>query len=880
MKKYWLVLALSLIWLAPVTAQAAEALKVAVFPFHVFSREPLSHLRTGVQDMIKTRLAAQGVVVVPPEEVNQAVAAAGKPLDLSLAREIAGRLGAEFAITGSLTKIGRRVSLDAKVLDVLGMQRPQSVFVEGAGLDALPELAERISRELAVRVSGREKVATINIKGNRRIEADAIKAAIKSKEGGIFSPLLLDQDLRAVWKMGYFDDVKITSADSPQGKVVTITVKEKPTVREVSLSGNKEIDDKDIRDQIGLKRFSVFKPAAVKEAERKIVQLYRDKGYYDVKVTSQVIRLPQGDIGLKFTIVEGSKVFVKAIRFRGNKAYDDGDLRDQMTTHEKGWLSWFKDDHILERTKLEQDVQKLTDFYYNNGYMEARIGKPEINREPDGLVVTINIKEGPRFKVGSVSVSGQLVLPKKELLGAFKTKAGQWYNRDLLRQDMVALQSIYAERGYAYAQVRPQVRQDMQKKTVSINFDVKQGHKVYFDRIIITGNTRTRDKVIRRELAVAEGDLFSAAALRNANMRLQRLNFFEDIHIAPSKGSRPNTMDINIRVKEKRTGQLSFGAGYSTQDSFMIMGQVSESNLFGRGQQLQLRAVLGGKATRYTLSFTEPWLLDRPISAGFDIYDWSREYIQYDKEALGIRLRFGFPTPWAYTRNYLYYKFERANITNISDSAALAVREQEGEHTTSSLKGIIRRDSRDHVFITTRGSDNSLSLEWAGNPLGGTNAFIKAIGNTGWYFPLFWDTVFVAHGQLGWLTEHSGGDLPIYEKFFLGGINTLRGFGYQSVSPKDANGDLIGGERMLVINLEYRFPLLKKAGITGVVFYDTGNSWTAGEGYDFGNLRKSVGAGIRWLSPMGPLRLEYGYVLDPQPGDDTSNWEFTIGSMF
>jgi outer membrane protein insertion porin family len=880
MRKYWLVLAVSLICLAPAAAQAAQALKVAVFPFHVFSREPLNQLRTGVQEMIKSRLTAQGVVVIPTEDVNRAVAAEGKPLDLSLTRKLAGRLGADFAITGSLTKIGNRVSLDAKVLDVMGMQRPQSVFIEGAGLESLPGLAERISRELAVRVSGREKVASIQVKGNRRIEAEAIKSAIKSKEGGIFSPLLLDDDLRAVWKMGYFDDVKITSADGPSGKVVTILVKEKPTVREVQFTGNKEIEDKDLRDQIGLKRFAVFQPAAVKEAEQKILAAYRDKGYYDAKVTSQVITLPRGDIGLKFTIIEGQKVFVQTIRFRGNKAFSDGDLRGQMSIHEKGWLSWLRDDHILEMAKLEQDVQKLNDFYYNNGYMEARVGKPEITREADGLKVTINIKEGPRFKIGAISVSGQMVIPQKDTLGLLKTKAGQWYNRDLLRQDMATLQNLYAERGFAYATVRPQVRQDMKKKTVAINFDVVKGNKIYFDRIIITGNTRTRDKVIRRELAVAEGDLFSAAALRSANMRLNRLNYFDDIHITPGKGSRPDTMNININVKEKRTGQVSFGAGFSTQDSFMVMGQVSESNLFGTGDQLMLRATLGGKATRYTLSFTEPWLFDRPISAGVDIYDWEREYLQYTKEALGFRLRFGFPTPYAYTRTYLYYKLEQAEISNISSTASRLVREQLGTHTTSSVKGILRRDSRDHTFLTTRGSDNNFSVEWAGSPLGGSNAFIKAIASTGWYFPLFWGTVFVAHGEMGWMTGHSGGELPIYEKFFLGGINTLRGYSYQSVSPRDSNGDLIGGERMAVVNLEYRFPLVKKAGIIGVIFYDTGNSWTADEGYDFGNLRKSVGAGVRWMSPMGPLRLEYGYVLDPQPGDDTSNWEFTIGSLF
>jgi len=880
MRRILLALALALLLLAPVAAQAAEAMKVAVFPFHIFSREPLTDLRDDVQKMLGNKLTALGVTVIPIDEVNQALAAAGQPLDLTLARKVAGRIGADFAITGSITKIGNRVSLDAKVLDVLGMQRPQSAFVEGAGLESISALTERIARELAVRVSGREKVAEVKIAGNRRIEGDAVKAVLKTKEGGIFSPLLLDEDLRAVWKLGYFDDVKISSADSPKGKVVTITVKEKPAVREVKFEGNKEIDTKDLQDQIGLKRFAVYKPAAVKEAEQKIIQMYRDKGYYDVKVTSQVITLPKGDLGIKFNIVEGEKVYISKIEFRGNKAFTEKELKEVMSTGEKGWLSWIKDDHVLEWAKLEQDVQKLNDFYYNHGYMSARVGKPEINRAKDGLILVINIEEGPRFKVSSVSISGQLIAPQKELVAMIKTKPGSWYNREQLRMDLATLHELYANRGFAYVEVRPQVRQNMKQHSVALDFQVNKGAKIYFDRIIISGNTRTRDKVIRRELGVAEGDLFSATAIRSANMRLHRLNFFEDITISPSKGGDPGTMDLNIKVKEKRTGQISFGAGYSTQDSFMIMGQVTESNLFGRGQQVQLRGTLGGKSTRYTLSFTEPWLFDRPISFGVDIYDWEREYIQYNKTAMGGRLRWGFPTPLAYTRFYLYYKYEEANITDIDKNASLYVRDQEGWHTTSSFKGIVRRDTRDATFNTTRGSDNNLSVEWAGGVLGGTNAFYKIIGNTGWYFPMWWKTVLVLHGQLGWMEGHSGGDLPIYEKFFLGGINTIRGFSYQSVSPKDENGDLIGGERMFVANFEVRFPLFEKAGLTGVVFYDTGNAWTADQGYDFGSLRKSVGCGIRWMSPMGPLRLEYGYVLDPQPGDDNSNFEFTVGGMF
>ncbi|KMY66450.1 hypothetical protein AAU61_14810 [Desulfocarbo indianensis] len=880
MKKIALAIIVALLAALPGVAMA-EPVKVVVFPFDVFSRQPMDQMGEELQALLIQRLAAEGASPMAKEEVNRALKEAKKPLDLTLARVLAGRLGADYAVYGSLTKIGANVSLDAKVLDSLGMARPQSVFVEGGGMEEMKAMAEKLAREVVAKMSGLEKVAEIKIEGNQRIEAEAVKAAMQTKQGSPYSPIKMDEDLRAVWKMGYFDDVRIKTDDGPGGKIVTVQVKEKPMIREVQINGASAIDAKDIRDQIGVKPFSVYKPAAIKEAEAKIVRLYHDKGYFDVKVTGSVIDLPAGDKGLKFDIVEGNKVFIKAIKFRGNKSFSESELRDQMTTQEEGWFTWITDANVLDRSKLEQDREKLTDFYYNNGYMTARVGEAEIKREAEGLVVTFDIEEGARFKVSSISASGEMVVPQKKLMESMTLKAGDWFNRENLRGDLRMLHDTYADRGYAYVEVRPQVREDKEKSQVAINYNITKGQKVYFERIIITGNTHTRDNVIRRELGVAEGDLFSSRALRSGNIRLHRLNFFEDVHLATEKGAQPDLMNLKIDVKEKRTGSFSIGAGYSTVDNLMVMGSIAEANLFGRGQRLELQGQLGGKSTRYTLSFTEPWLFDRPVSAGVDIYDWFREYLNYDKEAAGVRLRLGWPTPFDYTRLYTYYTFEQATVSDVADNAARIIRDQKGDHTTSAVRAILRRDSRNDNFNPTHGSDNSVSVEYAGDPIGGTNAFVKAIADSGWYFQIWWKHVVVVHGRAGWITGHSGGELPIYERFFLGGINTLRGFEYNGVGPKDPEtGDVIGGELMAQGNLEYRFPIVEKAGLIGVLFYDTGNSWLKDDGYDLGSLRKSAGVGIRWLSPMGPLRLEYGWVLDAEPGEETSNWEFTIGSLF
>ena len=879
MKFKAVLLALAVLLAVPTGGWAADPPKVAVFPFDIFSTEPLGYLRQGLQDMVRTRLKAEGWNVMGLSEVNQALEKSGKPLDLTLARRLANQLGADYAVYGSLTKIGSRVSLDAKLLDALGMRRPQSFFVEGAGLDALPGLSDTLARDLAASAVGGEKIAEINIKGNKRIEAEAVKAVLSSKAGGPYSPIRLDDDLKAVWKMGYFDNVKILVDDSPEGKLVTFLVIEKPTVRELKITGNDEIDTKDLMDAIDIKLHSVYRPAAVKEAEVKMVQLYRDKGYYDVTIKSQVTTLPSGEIGLAFDVSEGKKVFIAKIQFNGNENFSDSDLRGEMTTKQEGWFSWITDDNVLESETLEQDVEKIADFYYNQGYMDARVSSPKIERGDKGLVITINVVEGARYKIAKLDVSGDLEVPKKDLLEKLTTKPDQWYNRSTLRDDLRTISDMYGKKGYAYVEVKPEVNKDPDKHTVDVDVRITKGDLVYFERIMISGNHSTRDKVIRRELGVAEGDLFNSEAIRNANMRLHRLQFFEDVGITPSKGTKPDQMNLGVKVKEKRTGSFMVGAGYSTVDSFMVMGQIQETNLFGRGQTISLRGQLGGTSTRYTLSFTEPWLFDRPVSAGVDLYNWEREYISYSKDAVGVRFRLGFPTPFPSTRLYTYYTYEVATVADVDDGASLIIKDQEGDHSTSAVQVILRRDTRDHYFNPTHGSDNSLSLEYAG--LGGTNHFFKTTFDTGWYWPLWFKHVFVTHGRIGYVTEVNEGDLPIYEKFFLGGINSLRGYDYWSVSPKDPlTGDPIGGETMLQFNLEYRFPLVSDFGLVGLVFYDAGNSWSKDDGYKINDLRSSYGAGIRWNSPVGPLRLEYGRVINPEKGEDEANWEFTVGSMF
>jgi outer membrane protein insertion porin family len=414
---------------------------------------------------------------------------------------------------------------------------------------------------------------------------------------------------------------------------------------------------------------------------------------------------------------------------------------------------------------------------------------------------------------------------------------------------------------------------------VDVDYGVRKGELVDFGRIEISGNAKTRDKVIRRQLKVVEGALYSKANLERSVGNLRRLDYFEEVEMDTRKGEAADRMDVDVKLKEKATRFISAGAGYSTADEFFLQGQVAERNLFGRGQSLQFQAQLGSTSNRYTLKFTEPWLFDIPLSATIESYNWSRDYDEFTKDSFGGKLSLGYPV-WDYTRLYLSYTYDDAEVKNVTEGAATEIKDQEGTLVTSAISSTLRRDSRDHTFLTTRGSDNSLMVDYAGGVLGGDAGFIKTVLNSSWYFPLFWKCVGFLHGKTGYIGE-TDGEVPIYERFYLGGINSIRSFGSGDVSPRDPEtGDRIGGNKMVLFNAEFLFPLVEQQGIRGVLLFDAGNAYDDGDNIDLGDLKYAVGGGIRWFSPMGPLRLEWGYNPDPDEGESRSKWQFSMGVFF
>ena len=868
--------------LIPTDVMALLSDKIAVLPFKIYMLKPMDHLVLGLQEMLTARLAKEGFDLIDPTTINKSKLRRIKASELDLLRRIGKEKGIDWLIKGSLTQIGKKFSLDLTIIPISTEKRPFSIFVVGDRIDKLAQIIDRTAVTVTNRIKGAIQIDSVSVKGNKRIETDAILAAIESQKGAKYDPDTLNKDLRSIYQMGFFEDVQIETEECPGGKSVTFKVSEKPSIGKIKLLGTKKIDQKDLMEVLGIKKYSIINRKAIKDSIERLKDHYHQKGYYHVEIIERIEDLPNNEVALIYQIKEGDKVYIKEIRFIGNVEFDDGDLKDLMEISEKGFFSFLTESGRLDRKKLEGDIFKIKSFYQNNGYIKARVGEPDISYKKDeGLIITITINEGPQYAIAKVSVEGDLIKDVDELYQALKITKEKVYNREVIRSDALSLSVIYSDEGYAFVDVSPKIKEDDKEHKVDVTYRILKGKKVRFERIIISGNDRTRDKVIRRELKVIEGGYFSGNKLKRSSQNLHRLGFFEQVEVNTKKGSSDEEMILDIHVKERPTGMFSFGIGYSSVEHIIGSLQISQNNLFGRGQSISVRASMSDKATRYTLSFIEPWLFDKPLLAGIDLYDWEYEYDEYTKDSSGGRLKFGFPLRLDFTRGSVIYTYDDAEISDVAETASQIIKDMIGRNVTSSLTLGVSRDSRDRRFNARKGSVNSLTVEYAGGFLGGDNYFTKYRARSAWFFPFFLDSAFSMQGKWGFIDQRPGGKLPVYEKFRLGGMNTVRGFRYGAISPIDpVTGDRIGGEKMMVYNIEFRFPIQKEQGVMGVLFFDAGNVFTKDEDYTFSGVRRGAGVGIRWYSPVGPLRLEWGKNLDPKPGEASSIWEFTIGTPF
>lgn len=877
MKKFFWAILICLLTSIPALAQDITVKRVAVLPFQVLSKEPLPGVVEKVQNTIIGHLEKEGFGVISKSDVEREIGAGPPPKD-SAAADLGKKLGADAIITGSIVKIGPTVALEVQLVDLTGKLPPTVFKREGVSVAALEQMADQVAKDAGFKILGQERIAKVEFKGNKRVEKETLLATIQTRPGELTSPVTLRDDLKALYNLGSFTDVKIDVTDTAEGRVVTFFLQEKPSISSIIVRGNRKIKTKKIEEVLEIKPFSIASESLIKDAIQKVKAMYREKGYYEAEITYQLEPITPTEVNLILEIAEKGKIYVRQINFSGNTAFSSKELRKVMELKPKNIISVFTGRGIIKQDALERDLEKLSAFYFNHGYIKARIGEPKIEVTAKGVYITIPVEEGPQYRIGKVDFRGDLLEAPEALRKKLEISTGKVYSREVIQKDLTTLGDLYADQGYANADVTPLLKEHDEDRTIDITFDILKGEKVYFERIEITGNVKTRDKVIRRELRVYEQDLFSASKIKRSTQNLRRLEFFEDVNFSTSPGSAPDKINLKINVKERPTGQFGVGAGYSTQDRIIGMVEVSQSNLFGRGQQLRAQGVLGSLSRRYRLSFTEPYLFDRPLSFGVDAYNWERQFIEYTRRSAGGSLRLGHPLRWEYTYLMWMYRYENTALNDLQPYSSQILIDSAKIKNTSATSLTIRRDSRDAIFTPTKGSDNSLAVELAG--LGGDAAFTRVVLDSGWYFPLFWETVGVLHGRIGYMNRNSWGALPAYERFYLGGIDTIRGYKYAEISPRDpVTGERIGGDKFQFVNAEWRYPIYKKAGLSGVFFIDSGDVYGSGRSY-FSSMRTSVGTGIRWFSPLGPLRLEWGYNLNPKSYDRKSAFDFSIGGNF
>lgn len=727
-------------------------------------------------------------------------------------------------------------------------------------------------------------IREIKIHGNKKIEVDAIQAKLKSRVGETAKRSTIANDIKAIHQMGFFDDV-IVNYDN---QVLDFEVKERPTIVRIEFEGNEQISDVDLNEVIKLKQYAILDINKVKEDIDLIQKHYEEKGYYLARITYEIRKTENTDeVELIYKVSDFDKVRIKKITFINNKRFSDEKLKGIFrNTKEGGFFSFISGSGNFKESAFRQDLEILTYFYLNEGYVKFRYEKPVITVSDDKrwLFITIFIDEGDRYTVGDIDFGGDLLFEKSELHQSLELKTSQYFSIQKHRDDMTRLAEKYQDLGYAFTNVVPRMNYHDDTKVMDIRYDFEKGNLVHFGEISVVGNTKTRDKVIRRELRIREGELYNGTRLRKSKERVERLGFFSPGEVVFNQITRKDSkdiVDIEIAIKERSTGTVTLGMGYGSIQKFFFTTQVSEINLFGRGQTLSLSGQYASdrRSRSLSLGFTEPYLLDTEWSAGFDLFFVSfpipYRYLQYKS---GFNLRFGHPLSED-INGYVIYKFEHLRLDDIQYQIDPAINVGDDIGNLSSVGFSVIRDRRNNRFETTRGDYQSIATEFAG--VGGNKDFAKVIGEVRYYRPLFQDLTFRTKLELGQVYQTTTKNIPPSEKFYLGGPNNLKGYDPLTVSPKSPSGLPLGGAVEAVYIAELEIPLIREAGLKFVLFYDMGNSYENFRDFiTVASLKKDVGFGFRWFSPIGPLRFEWGFPISPVGNEGDVVFNFFIGPPF
>lgn len=782
-----------------------------------------------------------------------------------------------------------------------------------------------------------KEIRRIVVVGARRVDPDDVRATMKLRRGDTCTDPAITRDAKALWNMGYFDDLQIESDPLGAGIKLTIRVVERPAIRKVVYEGNDEVDKSDIDEAITLEPGTILSVPNVEKQATAIRELYSEEGFFLADVEYELRRVggDTNQVDVVFKIDEGAEVQVRRISFVGNDELPAKELLKIMQTNETGMFSFLSDRNKFSRAAFDEDLTRIQAWYYDKGYLMMRPGRPRVELTPDRAFVdvTIPVEEGPRFRVRKLDVREtdgagnevETLAPKQDLREMIKLDSGAWFSRSKIAEGIEGMSRTYRDAGYALVEMVPGTDLDEVNHLVDVTVNILRGPLVYIQRIHIRGNTKTRDAVIRREFRISEGDLYNQTKLEDGRALVNQLGYFERVDVSEEQGTARDQMVINVEVAEKPTGTFQVGAGFSSLESFIVTAQIQQQNLFGRGQSLGLNLQLSGIRQQIDLDFVEPWFLGSEWSLGFGVFKRIRDFRDFRQDSTGANVTTGHPIFNPRFRIFIRYEFENVKISQprgnllgvggqlLNTFSNIFIANAFRDGITSSLRATLNWDSRDNRLSTTDGIFANYAVQVADQYLGSDNTFIRQTAFTRFYKKAFGPVIFKVNAELGMITSRK--EVPVFERFYLGGIYTIRGYRLQSVGPQaglaaagDPNlpivpqGRPIGGDFQAFYNIEFEFPIIQAVGIRGVIFTDGGNAWNLFAFRDqFGNcqapvapfadrssrpcgisgfLRYSVGFGIRWFSPLGPLRFEWGIPIRRRPQDDPVRFEFTIGQSF
>ncbi len=739
---------------------------------------------------------------------------------------------------------------------------------------------------VAIQPASAQTVSDVRVEGTQRVEPATVLSYMSVKPGDQLDQDALDRSLKSLFATGLFADVNLRA----EGSVVIVNVVENPVINEIAFEGNDRIKDDELLAEIQMRPRQVFTRTKVQADLDRVYQVYRRNGRFSVTVEPKIIRLDQNRVNLVFEITEGDVTKVKSIRFVGNEHYDDDRLRSEISTKESAWYRFISSDDRYDPDRMSYDQERLRKFYLSQGYADFNLisAVAELAEDRKHFYMTFTVEEGERYKVGKVEVSSALrdFDANKTLMPDVTIKSGDWYDADRVQENIDKMTDKLGDLQYAFVSVQPDIARNREAKTVDITFRIGETPRVFVERINVNGNVRTLDKVIRREMLISEGDPFNKSKLARSEQKIKDLDYFETVDMQAQAGSAPDKTVVDIDVAEKSTGELSIGAGFSSSDGPLADISLRERNLLGKGQDLLLAGTIAGKRTEFDLSFTEPHFLNRDLSAGFDLFHITRDLqdeSSFDQRRTGGGLRLGYPLSERW-RQSLRYRVESNEIDNVDTDASRFIRDQEGERVTSALSQRLTYDSRDSTIFPTEGLNYWLEAEVAG--LGGDAEYISSKTGASWFYPIADNWVFNLLGETGGITSYGDADVEINERFFIGG-NTLRGFEKAGIGPRDTiSDDALGGNIFYRGSAEVTMPtgLPEDLGIKGHVFSDFGSLWSLDDSgpeiVDESSIRASVGVGLSWRSPFGPLRVDLATPIVEEDFDKSEIFRFNFGTRF